>query len=139
MPPSPESAAEDYSQQSRTFRLELARALPMGFIETAISTFAIFIAIRVFDLPIWMKASIISSGSAGLLLSLFVVQFVRRHGYSVNNVVAALWSITTLGFAMAALARSSGTLFFIGHLPRLPHACRRLPADGADLPETFSE
>lgn len=109
-----ESAAEDYSQQSRTFRLELTRALPMGFIETAFSTYAVFIAIRIFDLPIWMKASIIASGSAGLLLSLFIVQFVRRHGYSVNNMVAVLWSITTIGFIIAALAKSNGTLFFIG-------------------------
>ena len=114
MPLTPESVAEDYSQQSRTFRLELSRALPLGFIETAFSTFAIFIAIRIFDLPVWMKAAIISSGSAGLLLSLFIVQFVRRHGYSVNDVVAGLWGFTTIGFIIAALSRSNGTLFFVG-------------------------
>ena len=114
MPLTPETVAEDYSQQSRTFRLEVTRAIPMGFVETAFGTFAIFIAIRVFDLPIWMKASIISSGSAGLLLSLFIVQFVRRHGYSVNNTVAALWSVTTIGFILAAMARTNGALFFAG-------------------------
>ncbi|MFC7337551.1 MFS transporter [Haloferula chungangensis] len=112
--PDPSEAAEDYSQQPRTFRLELARALPMGFVETAFSTFAVFIAIRIFELPTWMKASIIASGSAGLLLSLFIVQFVRRHGYSVNNMVAGLWSITTIGFVIAALSRTNGTLFFVG-------------------------
>ena len=112
-PPPPESAAEDYSQQSRTFRLELTRSLPQGFIETAFSTFAVFIAIRYFDLPAWMKGSIIASGSAGLLLSLFIVQFIRRHGYSVNKVAAILWSISSVGFIVAAFSHSSPNAFFI--------------------------
>jgi len=114
-PPSPDriEAAEDFSQQSRTFRLELARSLPQGFIETAISTFVIFIAIRYFDLPAWMKGAIIASSSAGLLCSLFVVQFIRRHGYSVNKVAAILWGLSSLGFITAGLSHSSPNGFFI--------------------------
>ncbi|MEP4077682.1 hypothetical protein [Haloferula sp.] len=111
---SAESAAEDYTQQPRTFRLELARSMPQGFIETAFSTFAVFIAIRIFDLPPWMKGSIIASGSAGLLVSLFVVQFIRRHGYSVNKVAATLWCVSSVGFIVAGLSQSSPNVFFAG-------------------------
>ena len=113
-PPPAEAVAEDYSQQSRTFRLELARSLPQGFIETAFSTFAIFIAIRVFDLPPWMKGAIIASGSAGLILSLFIVQFIRRHGQSVNLVVSILWCVSAGGFIMAAFSKANAGTFFTG-------------------------
>ena len=115
-PPAPDriEAAEDFSQQSRTFRLELTRSVPQGFVETAFSTFVVFIAIRYFHLPPWMKGSIIASGSAGLLLSLFTVQFIRRHGYSVNRITAALWSLSSVGFVIAALSTSSPNSYFAG-------------------------
>ncbi|MEM9237922.1 MAG: MFS transporter, partial [Verrucomicrobiota bacterium] len=106
--------AEDYSQQDRTFRLELARSVPQGFVETAFTTFIIFIAIRSFDLNGWMKGTIIASGSAGLLLSLFIVQFIRRHGFSVNRVAAILWCVSSACFAITAFARESPNTFFVG-------------------------
>jgi hypothetical protein len=113
-PTSTEAVVEDYSQQPRTFKLELARSLPQGFVETAFSTFAVFIAIRYFDLSAWKKGTIIASGSAGLLLSLFIVQFIRRHGFSVNKVAAVLWCISAAAFVVAGYSQDNASTFFSG-------------------------
>lgn len=102
----------DFSQQRRTFRLEFLRSFPQGFVETAMATFAVFVAIRIFDLPSWMKSAIIASGSFGLLLSLFVVQLIRRRGWTVNNTAAGFWCLSAVGFAVAAMG--DGRLYFAG-------------------------
>lgn len=104
----------DQSQQSRTFRLELLRSVPQGMMVTAFTTFAIFVAIRVYDLPSWMKGMLLGAGSIGLLLSLFVVQFTRRLDWPVNRMVAMLWSSASLAFALVGFAGTSGTLYFVG-------------------------
>jgi len=117
----------DHSQQRRTFRLELLRSVPQGMMATAFATFAIFVAIRVYDLPSWMKGAILGSSSIGLLLSLFVVQLTRRIGWPVNRIAAILWSSASGGFVLAAFAGSSGTLYFIG-------VCSAFLALGSGLP-----
>ncbi|BCX47319.1 hypothetical protein HAHE_12270 [Haloferula helveola] len=94
--------------------MELLRSIPQGVVETAATTFAVFVAIRVFNLPPWMKGSIIASGSVGLLLSLFVVQLIRRIGCSVNSVAASLWVLSSTGFITAALSPENPTLYFVG-------------------------
>jgi MFS family permease len=104
----------DFSQQRRTFRLELLRSLPQGFVETAMTTFAVFVAIRIFHLPAWMKGAILASGSVGLLLSLFVVQLIRRRGWTVNHAAATFWCLSAVGFGMAAAAGSRPVLYFAG-------------------------
>lgn len=104
----------DSSHQRRTFRFELLRSVPQGMMATAFATFVIFVAIRVYDLPSWMKGTILGASSIGLLLSLFVVQLTRRVGWPVNRVTAILWSSASGGFALAAFAGSSGTLYFTG-------------------------
>ncbi len=114
MSATPIPGREDFNQQRRTFTLELLRAVPNGVVETAGTTFAVFIAIQVFDLPSLMKAAIVSSASVGLLLSLFVVQIVRRLGTSVNRMAAAIWLLAAAGFALAARSQSSGGLYFAG-------------------------
>lgn len=92
----------DFTQQGRTFRIEALRSLPQGFVETAGTTYAMYVAIRVFDLPPWMKGAIIASGSVGLLLNLFAVQWIRRRGWTVNHVAAAAWTLGGLAFIAAA-------------------------------------
>ncbi len=104
----------DFSQQRRTFRLELLRSLPQGFVETAMTTFAVYVAIRMFGLPPWMKSAIIASGSFGLLLSLFVVQLIRRRGWTVNNVAAVFWILAAAGFGVAAASARHPALYCAG-------------------------
>ena len=61
----------DIGQQKRTFLLELLRSVPQGFLETSGTTFGMYVAIRVFDVPVGMKMTIAAAASVGLLLSLF--------------------------------------------------------------------
>lgn len=112
--PSPVPGQEDFSQQGRTFQFELARAVPSGFVDTAAGTFAIFIAIRVFDLSPVLKGTMLAAGSFGLILSLFVVQIARRLGRPVNQLAALIWILAAHGFAVAALSEGHGERFFAG-------------------------
>lgn len=104
----------DFSQQRRTFRLELLRSVPQGLVTTAFMTFAVFIAIRDFNLPSWMKGAILGSSSVGLLLSLFVVQLIRRSGCSVNQMAGGLWALSSLGFFAAAFSAGQAWLYVSG-------------------------
>ncbi|MDX1679543.1 MAG: MFS transporter [Akkermansiaceae bacterium] len=101
----------DFSQQRRTFRLELLRSAPQGLVATAFMTFAIFIAIREFGLPSWMKGAILGSSSIGLLMSLFVVQLIRRVGCSVNRMTGSLWALSSIGFLVAAFSAGRPWLY----------------------------
>lgn len=112
--PVPIPGKEAFEERRRTFSLEMARSLPQGVVETAASTFALFVAIRVFDMPAWMKASIVGSGSVGLLLSLFIVQIVRRSGWSVNRMAGLTWMVSASGFGIAAMAENSAGAYLAG-------------------------
>lgn len=117
----------DFSQQKRTFKLELLRSVPQGLVTTAATTFVIFIANRDFDMPSRMKAMMLASSSVGLLLSLFVVQWIRRSGWTVNRTAASLWGITGIGFVMAAFSGDRQWLYFTG-------ICMGFVALGAGMP-----
>jgi len=106
--------SSDIGQQKRTFGLELIRSVPQGFIETAGSTFAMYVAIRVFGAPVWMKMVIAGAASFGLLLSLFTVQIVRRLGCSVNAASVLVWCLSAVGFAMSAMAGDSIEIYLAG-------------------------
>ena len=106
--------SEDIGQQKRTFGLELIRAVPQGFIETAWSTFVMFVAISTFGAPSWMKMMIAAAASVGLLLSLFTVQIVRRLGCSVNSASVFIWSMSAIGFGTAAMAGNSLPVYAVG-------------------------
>lgn len=106
--------SEDIKHQGRTFALELVRSVPQGFIETSGTTFAMFIAIQVFDVPVWMKMAIAAAASVGLLLSLFTVQVVRRLGCSVNSASVVVWCAASCGFAIAALSGDSAEIYLSG-------------------------
>jgi hypothetical protein len=110
----PVPGQEDFDQQGRTFRLEVLRAVPAGFIDTAATTFAIFFAIQVFDMHWAVKAAMLSAGSLGLLCSLFIVQIARRLGRPVNTLAALIWLLSFVGFAIAAMAKDDATLYFAG-------------------------
>lgn len=94
--------------------MEMARSFPQGFVETAVSTFALFVAIRVFEMPAWMKATIVSSSSVGLLLSLFIVQIVRRSGAAVNAAAGFTWLLAAAGFGLAAMSEGNAASYLSG-------------------------
>ena len=106
--------SEDIGQQRRTFTLELIRSIPQGVLETLGTTFAMYVAIRIFGAPVWMKVAIGSSAGVGLLLSLFAVQIVRRLGCSVNIACVSVWCLSALGFFISAMAGGSLGYYVLG-------------------------
>lgn len=108
------SGQEHFEQQDKTFRLELARALPAGFIDTAASSFVIFFAVQVFDMHWAVKAALLASGSVGQLCSLFIVQIARRMGRSVNMLAAYIWFFSFLGFSLASVSGETMALYVAG-------------------------
>lgn len=103
----------EYGLSRHTFRWDLFRAMPMGVVETVVTTFAILIANRYLDLADVMKSWLVAGTSIGLLFSLFLVALVRRLGWSVNVSASIAWVISALGFSLAALGGGSA-LFFVG-------------------------
>ncbi|MBK1834474.1 MFS transporter [Roseibacillus ishigakijimensis] len=104
----------DSQWNRRTFRLELVRSLPAGVIETVGTTFAVFLAVSVFGASQTQKAVLVASASVGLLLSLFVVQFVRRLGCSVNAAICGLSFFAAAGFLLAACQPESLLWYLVG-------------------------
>lgn len=105
---------QDDGWNRRTFRLELLRSLPAGVVETVGTTFAVFLAVSIFDASQTAKAVLVSSASVGLLLSLFAVQFVRRIGCSINLAAGSISALSAGGFLLAALNPDSLALYLIG-------------------------
>ncbi|MGE9270321.1 MAG: MFS transporter [Verrucomicrobiales bacterium] len=123
----PVPGQEDFSQQGRTFRLELFRAVPAGLVDTSLSTFAVFIAIQVFELSQYTKASLVAASSIGMLISLFVVQLARRLGKPINVVAASTWLLGAVGFAVAATSGQHPTRYVVS-------CCVALSAFGMGAP-----
>jgi len=100
--------------RKKTFQLENLRALPAGVIETLGTTFSILIANRVFDASGLAKATLVALPSLGLLLSLFVVQAVRRSGLSANSMLALIFSASGLGFIISSFAGDRFEIYLFG-------------------------
>lgn len=98
----------------RTFHLENLRSFPAGVLETLMTTFSILIADRVFEAGGVAKASLVALPSLGLLLSLFVVQAVRRSGLSANLMLALIFASAGMGFSISALAGDHFGLYLFG-------------------------
>lgn len=104
---------------SHTFRWDIFRAMPMGVVETVVTTFAILIANRYLNLEDVMKSWLVAGTAIGLLLSLFSVALVRRLGWSVNVSASIAWVVAAIGFGIAAIDGMDGesnALFFVGGL-----------------------
>lgn len=78
----------DYKQI--TFRFERWRAVAAGIFETAGSTFLLLIAVQYFQAGSTAKALIATGGSAGLILSPFVVSWVTSLGWRASQAAAVL-------------------------------------------------
>lgn len=78
-PPCPPIAAVPNTETaSRTFRLDCARMVFAGFLESAATTFLLLIAVRYLQAGAWAKAAVAAGGNLGLLLSPVVVSWVER-------------------------------------------------------------
>lgn len=97
----------------RTFCLELLRSIPAGVVETVGTTFAVFLAVSIFDASQTEKAMLVASSSIGLLLSLFMVQFIRRIGCSINLAAAVIAIFSATGFLVAGLNPENLTVYLI--------------------------
>jgi len=110
----PDRAPAERPLWRRTFGLDLARSLPHGCVDTAGTTFAVFLAERAFSAPMAIKVLLVAAPSAGLLASLFVVQAIRRSGHTVNWIGALIWVGAALGFGAAAFGGASAAAFAWG-------------------------
>jgi hypothetical protein len=100
--------------RKKTFQLENLRAFPAGVVETLSTTFSILIANRVFDAGVIAKASLVALPSLGLLLSLFVVQAVRRSGLSANVMLALIFAASGVGFTISSFAGDRFEIYMLG-------------------------
>ncbi|MFT4547141.1 MAG: MFS family permease [Verrucomicrobiales bacterium] len=117
----------------RTFHLDLARAVPLGIIETLFQTFAVLVLIKYFESGQMTKASLIALSKLGLIGSFAIVPLLRFLGWRVTSLSGALNLASTVGIAAAALARSETTFIaalvlaaiaFMLQIPLLTHVYR---------------
>ena len=104
----------DGGYRKKTCQLESLRALPAGVVETFGTTFSILLANRVFEAGPLAKATLVSLPALGLLLSLFVVQAVRRSGLSVNTMLSLVFCASGVGFTISAVAGDRFEIYLVG-------------------------
>ncbi len=117
----------DGGYRKKTFQLENLRAFPAGIVETLGTTFTILIANRVFDAGGLAKATLVALPSLGLLLSLFVVQSVRRSGRSANSMLAMIFGASGVGFTISAFAGDRFEIYLLGMVIGLVTLTLNLP------------
>lgn len=111
----------------KTFHLENLRAFPAGVVETLSTTFSILIANRVFEAGGIAKATLVALPSLGLLLSLFVVQAVRRSGLSANTMLAVIFALSGVGFSISSFAGERFEIYMFGMVIALITLTLNLP------------
>ncbi|MCB1229165.1 MAG: MFS transporter [Verrucomicrobiae bacterium] len=124
---------------SRTFRVEMVRAVAAGWMETAMATFAILIAVRAFDSGPTAKAILLGSYAVGMIGSLFVVPLAANTGWRVNRLAGAIALVSSLGFCVAALFPKSEGLFVIGMCVGFVGMALPLPLQTQYLRENFPD
>ncbi len=100
----------------RTLKLDLLRSIPLGLIESIATTFGVLVLVRVFDGNQFSKAWVVASLHIGLLLSLLVVQLVRKSGVSVSKVMCGLHLLSAFGFFLISINPGSLWYYVIGIL-----------------------
>lgn len=88
---------------ARTLRLDCARQMCAGVLESAAQTFLLLIAVRTFDAGALDKAAIAAGSSIGLLLSPFAVQLARATRATAAATVARLLAVGALASLTMAL------------------------------------
>ncbi len=87
-----------------TFRYERLRAVAMGVLEAAATTFLLLIAVRHFEAGPTAKALIALGGSLGHLLSPLVVNEVARRGWPVARAASCLGYMGAVALLVAVCA-----------------------------------
>ena len=100
----------------RTLKWDLMRSIPLGFIESIGTTFGVLILVRVFQGDQFSKAWVVASPPIGLLLSLLVVQVVRRSGITVSKAMFGLHLCSALGFLLISINHESQLVYVLGIL-----------------------
>lgn len=93
----------DLQRTTLTYRMERWRALTLGILETAASTFLLLIAVRQFHAGAFAKSWIAAGSSVGLLLTPLVVTWVARHGARPSTAAARILLAGSLAFLAPAL------------------------------------
>jgi MFS family permease len=83
--------------------MERWRALTLGILETAASTFLLLIAVRQFQAGAFAKSWIAAGSSVGLLLTPLVVTWVARHGARPSTAASRILLAGSLAFLAPAL------------------------------------
>ncbi|MEM1058557.1 MAG: MFS transporter [Verrucomicrobiota bacterium] len=96
------NAVPDPEVTKLTFRLEKWRAANLGVLETALSTFLVLIAIRVYEADAGIKAFLVGGYSLGLLVGPLVVFLVSKGQYRASSAAAAFSALGGTGFLLAA-------------------------------------
>lgn len=106
--------SEDRSRFRRTFWAEALRSVAAGFIETALATFAILLAVKLYTSGPAVKSLLIGSPAIGLLGSLLMVPLVARTGLTASRAAACISLLSMLGFLLAAVGANSEICFIVG-------------------------
>ncbi|MGC9034918.1 MAG: MFS transporter [Verrucomicrobiia bacterium] len=116
----------EIDRTSVTYRYERIRAVANGMLEMAGSTFLLLIAVRWLNAGAIGKALIAGGGSAGLILSPFVVWWVSRNGLNSTaaaSKLAAVGSITIMTMALFPLL----PVYIIGSVITMACASSMIP------------
>lgn len=97
----------------RTFHNELWRSIPVGILDTLVTTFGMLIAVRVFHMEALSKSVFIASTSGGLMMSLFVVPLLLRSKGTIATTAGKVQLTGGLLMALASIYPSSGWLFVV--------------------------
>ncbi|MEM0896603.1 MAG: MFS transporter [Verrucomicrobiota bacterium] len=100
----------------RTFRIELARSIPVGILEALMATFAILFVLRIYrpegDME---KVWLLGSSQLGLVASLFIVPLTFRLPLSIPRKMALSGAIATAFLLVSAVAHESLLVFTVCH------------------------
>jgi len=112
--------------EQTTFRYERLRAISGGILETAASTFLLYIAVKYYDASTGAKSLLAAGGNFGMILAPLTVFWVASRGWRVAKVAATMSAIGALGFAAAALFHQQA-VFIGGSLLALTCAASFIP------------
>lgn len=107
----PTGRVEDRTKQ--TFRWDLVRGACGGVLETGWQVFALLLAVRVFQAPSEIKASIAAAGAYGHLLTPLSVFLISRIGFPVAK-ACSLWLLAVSFSLIVAVFSTTLSWFFLG-------------------------
>ncbi|HYG76800.1 MAG TPA: MFS transporter [Planctomycetota bacterium] len=114
------------SDEQVTYRYERWRAVAAGILETAGSTFLLYIAVKFYQAGPSAKALVAAGGNFGMILTPLTVYWVAMRGWRVSKVAAAMLAAASVAFAMVALLHDE-TVFILGSMLGMTLATSIIP------------